>query len=133
MMIDDLKAHLEAGATLAGLLYAAAGNTKIFTIDEEAGETSPWVRLSYSTDGSEDDTIDEAIFNVEIVAETYALALQILEAIDDLLDLQDDVAIASSARKVFYAKKIAGGSDRREEDTRLFHVARLYRVKSRKL
>lgn len=128
-MIADLKAFLESDATLAALLYAGTGNTKIYCIGETPGECTPYIRLSYSTDGTTNDLIDEGIVQFSIFHETYLGANAILDRITALLDVQDDAVIPSSSNRIFYAKKIAGGSDTQEEDTKLFHMARLLHVK----
>lgn len=130
-MIEDLKAFLEADAPLAALLPGGGSNTKIYYLDkdETGGEETPYILLSYQTDGTSDDLIDEALFNLRVVAETYEVALAIVKRLTDLLDIQDDVQIPSSANKIFYAKKVGGGSDSKEQDTKLFVLARLFHVK----
>lgn len=129
-MIADYKAFLEADATLAALLYAGSGNTKVFLPGQRTpDENSPWIDLSYSTDGTADDLLDEAILAISIYHETYLGALAILNRITLLSDVQDDAVVESSANRIFYTKKIAGGSDVVEPDTLLCHMARLLHVK----
>ncbi len=128
-MITDFKAFLESDTQLATLINAGTGNTKIKYIGEKPGEESPWVDLSYSTDGSTDELLNEGIVNVSVYAETYLLALAIVKRIRALLDVQDDMVIISSEQKIFYGKMIGGGSDNQEPDTLLFHFSRLFHVK----
>ncbi len=128
-MISDFKAYLEADVTLAALLYAGTGNTKIRYIGETPGEESPWIDLSYSTDGSTDDLLDEGIINMSVYAETYLVGLAIVNRVKALIDVQDDLSIVSAAHRIFYGKQIGGGSDGQEPDTKLFHLARLLHVK----
>ncbi|MFA6244792.1 MAG: hypothetical protein WC655_27860 [Candidatus Hydrogenedentales bacterium] len=128
-MIADIKAFLEADATLAALLFAGTGNTKIYYIGTNPGETTPYVQLSYSTDGTADDLLDEGILTISVFCETYEGAKEIVDRITEILDVQDGAVVASSRNRIFYAKKIGGGSDTQEEDTQLFHMARLLHVK----
>lgn len=132
-MIDDLAAFLKADAGLATLLGAGNGNPKIYPAFAEAGETSPYILYSYSTDGTSDDLIDEAIINLSTVAETYDVARVIVEYLTALLDLWDDIVIPSSSNRIYYCKKIGGGSDVYEKDTRRHHMARLFNVKYKRM
>lgn len=128
-MIEDLKSFLEADGTLMALLPAGGSNTKIYYLEPEEGETTPYILLSLQTDGTSDDLIDEAMVNVRVVAETYAVAKAIVDRLTVLLDVWDDIVIPSSSNRIYYSKKVGGGSDSREEDTKLFVLSRLYHVK----
>lgn len=131
MMIDDFKTFLEADATLAALLPVGGSNTKIYYLappEEGGAEPTPYILLSQQTDGTADDLIDECLINLRVVAETYEAAKAIVDRITTIADVQDDIVMDSSHR-IFYSKKVGGGSDSREEDTKLFVLTRLFHVK----
>ena len=127
-MIDDLKTYLEANATLQTMLNGNAGNKKVFYQVPEPGETTPYLVLSMSTDGSGDNVLEEHMVQIATVAETYAEALAIARHIDSLLDVWDGLAITSSTFHIYYGRKV-GGSDAFEDDTRLHKLNRIFHFK----
>ncbi len=130
-MIADYIKVLTADATLLALLVNAdANNPKIFPLVAPDGETSPWVVYSYSSHGSGEDVVDEAMVLVSVYAETYDVARQVMNRIIVLLDTQEGAgSIASTDFRFLFSKLVPGGSDTREEDTRLYHFARTFHVK----
>lgn len=135
-MISDLKAFLEADAALAALLPVGGSNTKIYYLvppEAGGGETTPYILLSMQTDGTTDDLIDEGMVNVRVVAEDYETAKAIVDRLTVLLDVQDDCAITSGNHRIFYSKKVGGGSDSQEESTLSFVLARLFHMKYKRI
>lgn len=130
-MIEDLVAYLVADATMQALLPMGGSNKKFYPLEGYPGETTPYVLYGYQTDGTADDMIDESFVSLRVVAEDYATARAIEKRITELLDVQDDLKgkIDSDEYDIWYGKKVGGGSDSREEDTKLFHLARLYHLK----
>jgi hypothetical protein len=133
-MIADLKTKLESDTTLATLLLAGTGNTKIYLEQPptRAGETTPYIVLSYSSDGTRDDVLEESIIETNVTSDKPELARQIIERVKELLDLYNGVSVPSSYFKIFFCQMVGGQGTYREEDD-LFHAVRLFLFKYKRL
>jgi len=129
-MIRDIKTYLAADSGLATLLNSNAGNTKLFPLvaNNPAGETTPYILYSYSTDAFLDDIVSEAIVQLSIISENYDDAIAIAFKLDELLDVKDNVSFTSD-RFHFYSSYKSGGNDAKESNTNLFNVTKLYTIK----
>lgn len=128
-MIEDYIAVLENDATLQALLLAASGNKKIYPLVAPDGETSPWIVYSLTSQGSSDDVIDQALVSLAVYAEDYATASAIVKRIIVLLDLYEGgQSISSTDYRFLFSKLVPGGTETREDDTRLYHLGRSFNV-----
>ena len=134
-MIADVKAFLEADAPLLALLGGDVNNTKIFMIRPDlsrggAGETTPYIEINYSSIGSGDNVMEEAMISMNVAVESgyYETGRQITYRLDELLDVWEDLVIPSANFTIWYSRKV-GGSDSVAEDTDRFNMARIFHFK----
>lgn len=129
-MIADYIKTLTGDATLRTLLSADTVNTKVYALVAPDGETSPWLVYSMSSQGTGEDVLDEALVMISAYGETYETVRAIMNRVVILLDIYEGGQnITSTDFEFLYSKMVPGGSDTREDGTRLYHLARLFRVK----
>lgn len=127
-MILDLLTDLRADATLRTLLLGAATNTKIYDTRFSRGESTPYILVSLSADGTAQEVLSEQIVAMRIVAEEASEARAISDRLDVLYDIQDKLSVSSDDYYIYYGKKI-GGSDLSDDERDHSEMLRLFLFK----
>ena len=131
-MIRDLITYLKTDATLTALLYANAGNGKMFPFiaDKPKGERTPYILYLQSSVGSSDPVLEESVVQLSVIEQNYDKAQEICYRLSELLDNWDKLhgQVASTNFYIYYSRKI-GGNDSYEMDTKLYSSVLLFNIK----
>lgn len=124
-MLADFYAYLSKDAPLSALL---GGEGHIYPDVAPEGANAPYLVYGIASDGGAEEVLGELSIRVSVYADSALKAEAIAHRLKAMLNVQDAIAIPSTAYRIRWCKQLAG-SGMYEPDTRLYNRALVFSFK----
>lgn len=134
MIERDVRTYLEADATLDALLGSASGDSHIYAIRAPQLATAPFLTISALVGGI-DETIDEDIIQLKVVAATVLSLQNIRDRLKVLLDIANtaQTIITSATFRVYWSRLTGSSGTYQDPDTQEYIEVFTYSMKYKKV
>jgi len=130
----DVRTYLEADGTLDTLLGAASGDSKIYAVRAPQLAIVPFITITALVGGI-DETIDEDIIQLKVVASTVLSLQNIRDRLKVLLDIANtaQTSITSATFRIYWSRFTGSSGTYQDPDTQEYIEVFTYSMKYKKV